>query len=1117
MTEKPTLRRVTPKELSDVLARLADEQVSDIAIIGPDVQFFALPDRTILRFTKRVVYQLTEKLPELTPQLLGLDRLRSLLLWSLDLRAEDARVIAKHFRQLTSINLSGNAVGDAGARAVAEQLVQVTSLSLRGNSVGDAGARAIAEHLGQLTSLDLGFNKVGKAGVRAIAEHLGQLNSLDLSYNKMGEAGARAIAQRLDQLTSLDLRRNEMGDAAVWAIAEQLGQLTLLDLSYNKVGDGGASAIARHLGQLTLLNLRRNQVGDAGVRAIAEHLGQLTSLDLSYNEVRDTSALAIAEHLGQLTSLNLSRNNIGEAGARAIAERLNRLTSLDFHANQVNDDTVAAIGRHLSHLVKLNLSSNDRITAIAPLANLPALTTLALADTSVADLSPLKSLVLRGLPVKWADQSWEGPGIYVKSCPLTYPCPEVVTQGPEAVLNFFREIEEQGEDRLYEAKLLILGEGGVGKTSLVRRLYQPDCELPSEDQTTRGIDIHCHEFRGSGGQPFRVNVWDFGGQQIYHATHQFFLTKSSLYVLVDNTRTDHRSIHDEGFKYWLEVVETLSECSPVLIFQNEVGGRSKQIDIAGIKGRFPNVQETFRGNLEHPAAADGLRQAVEYHTQRLPHVGKAVPAGWVDVRRGIEELACTRPHISQEEYFEIYSRHLKLDRTKALHLSQYLHDLGVCLHFQQSRELRRTVFLRNQWVTDAVFRILDDEQVKAARGRFTLADCDRLWSDHGYQEKDEELRALMVRFELCYPLADVTAQTWLAPQLLSPSKPPELDDWAATGDLMLTYRYEFLPKGLVSRLIVRMHRFVRQPDLCWANGAVFDHDDTQVLVELTQWGNEIALRRGAKCKELLSVIASDLDALNDSFQGLKGKVGKWVPCVCPTCAGLGEPAMFEEKKLIERKRQGKPTIECPQPPDYTDVSVLELLDGMNLERWLELAKKELTSTDPLEPTDTPMEKTIRIFLASSAELREDRDAFDLYFRQQNDRLRKQGLYLEIVRWENFLDAMSSTRLQDEYNQQVRNCDVFVSLFKTKTGKYTAEEFDVAHQTFQQTGKPLIYTYFRKASVSTSPSHRSDLLSLWDFQKKLDDLGHFRTEYESTDGLQRHFRDQLDKLRDGDLL
>ncbi|MET0069673.1 MAG: COR domain-containing protein [Candidatus Thiodiazotropha sp.] len=1078
-----------------------------------------------------------------------LGQLTSLDLWGNEVGDAGARAIAKHLGQLTSLDLSSNEVGEAGARAIAEHLGQLTSLDLWGNEVGDAGARAIAEHLGQLTSLNLWSNGVGETGARAIAEHLGQLTSLDLWDNKVGDAGARAIAEHLGQLTSLSLWNNEVGDAGARAIAEHLGQLTSLNLSHNKVGDAGARAIAEHLGQLTSLNLSQNKVGDAGVRAIAEHLGQLTSLNLSHNKVGVAGARAIAEHLGQLTSLNLSQNKVGDAGvraiaehlgqltslnlshnkvgvagARAIAEHLEQLTSLSLESNEVGDETVELIGEHLTDIATLDLSGNKRITTIAPLAHL-SLLELNIAKTNVSDLSPLKSLVLDGLPVEW--DIFGMSGIYVEHCPLKHPSPEIIKQGPEAVLNYFGEIEIQGVDRLFEAKLLIVGEGGAGKTSLLRRLYKTELTLPTEDETTRGIDIYRHEFPISNERVFRLNIWDFGGQQIYHATHQFFLTKRSLYVLVDDTRSDHRSIHDEGFKFWLEVVETLSEGSPLLIFQNEKGGRSKQIDEAGIKGRFPNIQAIHHGNLEHPGSADSLRQAVEYHAQQLPHIGEDVPAKWVAVREELENLAKTKPYISLIEYLAVYGRHLSLDhkedRDKALRLSLYLHDLGVFLHFQQPRELRRTVFLQNQWVTEAVFRIMDDERVKANMGRFRLTDCDRLWADQGYAEKEVELRALMVRFELSYRLPDTVEETWLVPQHLSPSKPPELNDWAKTGDLMLTYHYEFLPRGLVSRLIVRMHRLVKQPDLCWSRGALFEHRGTQVLVETATRGNEIVMRsRGPEKKALLSVIASDLDALNDSFKGLKDKVEKWVPCICDTCRSSKEPAMYNQKELIDRKSRGKPTIECPKPPDYADVGVLELLDGMNLDEWLKRAHKELLEevevlasfddTDQIDSERVADSKTIRIFIASSAELREDRDAFDLYFRRQNDHLRNQGLYLEIVRWEDFLDAMSEKRLQDEYNKEIRKCDIFVSLFKTKTGKYTEEEFDVARQSFLETGKPLIYTYFRKASVSTSARNRSDLISLWNFQQKLNDLGHFHTEYESTDGLQKHFRDQLDKIQ-----
>lgn len=189
-----------------------------------------------------------------------------------------------------------------------------------------------------------------------------------------------------------------------------------------------------------------------------------------------------------------------------------------------------------------------------------------------------------------------------------------------------------------------------------------------------------------------------------------------------------------------------------------------------------------------------------------------------------------------------------------------------------------------------------------------------------------------------------------------------------------------------------------------------------------------------------------------------------------------------------------------------------MLDGIRVDQLPGWAKDENTSKPLLQESENKI-RTIKIFLASSSELKEDRDAFDLYFRQQNDRLRKQGIYLEIVRWENFLDAISETRLQDEYNKEVKACDVFVSLFLTKTGKFTEEEFDVAHRQFLQTGKPHIYTFFKNADIKTVNMPKQDLQSMWNFQERLSNLGHFYTSYDHIEHLKRQFNDQLEKLRE----
>ncbi|NMG76773.1 hypothetical protein [Aromatoleum diolicum] len=155
-------------------------------------------------------------------------------------------------------------------------------------------------------------------------------------------------------------------------------------------------------------------------------------------------------------------------------------------------------------------------------------------------------------------------------------------------------------------------------------------------------------------------------------------------------------------------------------------------------------------------------------------------------------------------------------------------------------------------------------------------------------------------------------------------------------------------------------------------------------------------------------------------------------------------------------------------------------------------------------------QTKRIFLASSAELKADRDQFEILIGRKNKDWNAKGVFLELVMWEDFLDAMSQTRLQDQYNKAIAESDIFVMLFWTKVGKYTAEEFEHAFTQFKATNKPFVFTYFKNAPGSSS-RNREDLTSLWVFQDKLKALGHFQTEYQNVESLLLHFTSQLDKL------
>ena len=155
---------------------------------------------------------------------------------------------------------------------------------------------------------------------------------------------------------------------------------------------------------------------------------------------------------------------------------------------------------------------------------------------------------------------------------------------------------------------------------------------------------------------------------------------------------------------------------------------------------------------------------------------------------------------------------------------------------------------------------------------------------------------------------------------------------------------------------------------------------------------------------------------------------------------------------------------------------------------------------------------VKIFLASSSELKRDREQFEIFINRKNKEYIKKGLFLELVIWEDFLDAMSSTCLQDEYNKAVANCDIFVSLFHTKVGNYTEEEFLKALETFKSNGKPLIYTYFKDEAINMIKITPS-VLSLLNFKQKLSDLGHFYTNYAEINDLRcKELVKNISKLR-----
>ncbi|WP_339379393.1 COR domain-containing protein [Okeania hirsuta] len=333
-------------------------------------------------------------------------------------------------------------------------------------------------------------------------------------------------------------------------------------------------------------------------------------------------------------------------------------------------------------------------------------------------------------------------GLGLRGNSLETPPIEIAQKGIEAIREYLQQIKEEGTDYLYEAKLLIIGEGSAGKTTLANKIQNPDYKLQEED-STKGIEVSQWNFPTKNQHDFQMNIWDFGGQEIYHATHQFFLIKRSLYILVADTRNE-----DTDFYYWLNIAELLSDNSPLLIIKNERQERKREINQIALQGQFSNIKEILDTNLATNRGLEEIQTDIQHYISNLPHIGSALPKTWKKVREVLETDG--RNYISLTEYLSICEENGFKKREDKLQLSGYLHDLGVCLHFQDDPLLKKTVILKPEWGTAAVYKALDNPQVYDNFGKFTKDDLTNIWHEDKYANMHDELLQLMIKFKLCY-------------------------------------------------------------------------------------------------------------------------------------------------------------------------------------------------------------------------------------------------------------------------------------------------------------------------------------------------------------------------------
>lgn len=719
---------------------------------------------------------------------------------------------------------------------------------------------------------------------------------------------------------------------------------TMLDLgNYKEIRSNHITHIPADIAKLTALkglDLRFNEI-----KSIAPEFGQLKNLrELMLEKNQMTTLSEVICELEGLTKLELSDNPLG-----SLPHNLARLTKLRY-LTLANCDltTFPEFILSLHNLKSLDLRNNAIDHIPEELSQLENLENVLLDNNQLKKISKkmffmpkVKKVGLEGnaiaaLPDEVMQQGVIGVQSFYQSFKRTDADEKNVPERDEDVAlpasdgDNSPQNEEEEVDYLNEIKLLLVGEGRVGKTSLAKALKVKNFEL-SDEPSTEGIDIGewiipKEEFEGKLNlhKDFRLNVWDFGGQEIYYATHQFFLTRRSIYLFVTESRKEDS--HDT-FYYWLNIIRLLGGASPVILVLNKIDQPTKELPVEDYKAAFANLVEFKRVSChaDYKDTVASLKEEIKRiitNEELLPQIGAPLPKAWLKVRQAIEDLQNQqKSYISYNDYLDLCESY-GMDEAQAKTLSRFFHDLGVFLHFGDDLELAATVFLNHQWVTKGVYAVLDNAQVKANYGKFTDQDLMQIWSERKYREKRIELLSLMKhqKFELCFTLSQ---GEYLAPQLL-PANPVPYEVPASTEHLHFEYRYAFMPRGILTRFIVKRSPDIYQ-NIYWKYGVVLHYDNTYAVVRENYLDKRIAIDlSGKNNKQLLVIIRKTIQEIHDDFNNLE--VTEMIPCQCSECRGSTKPYFYKYEALKRRLDKGRKTVECDQ--SYQDVSVLSLLDGV---------------------------------------------------------------------------------------------------------------------------------------------------------------------------------------------
>jgi Leucine-rich repeat (LRR) protein len=865
---------------------------------------------------------------------------------------------------LQSLNISYNQL-TALPEAIG-QLTQLQSLDISYNQL--TALPAAIGQLTQLRSLDISDNQL-----TALPEAIGQLTqlrSLYISYNQL--TALPEVIGELSLLQSLNISNNQL--AALPAAISQLLLLQWLDVSHNQL-----TALPKAIGQLT--QLQSLDISDNQLTALPETIGQLTrlrALKLLENKVKILPrTIGNLEHLQELY---LSVNPLV-----SLPESMKKLTQL--RAFGISSTSLGSLPDWLGNfteLAMLGLASNGLSGLPEWMRNFTKLRFLSLGNYEssghypgyifgyghtfdkgnnltelpdwVGDFTQLEQLDVRHNHLSDLPDSFTKlerlKHLYLTDNPLNPELAVAYEQGLEAVKAYLRA-KAESKIVLNEAKLILVGEGEVGKTSLLAALRgDPFVE---KRPTTHGVEVDIKSLvvQDSDGREIILNGWDFGGQHIYRHTHQLFFTAPAVYLAVWEPR---RGPEQCRVAEWIKIIrhraydETRPDERPRILIVATHGGpteRLAHIDEQALRDEFGDLIAGFYHVDSKPNhdgvcyGVDELKAAIGREAAAIPSVRRTVPLSWKKVLEAIAGRSKEAPYIHYED-FEKLCAEQGVTQELAATYALIFNELGHLIYYGGDETLKDTVILKADYLSKAVSFVLEDKATKDAHGLVEHGRLYLLWNNPHRPTNERYPPALhpvflrlMTKFDLSYqvvmPQADAP-DTSLMAQLVPGVRPEGWeDDWTLKpGDVERAQVCRVLDavtgrtveaEGLIYRLIVRLHRYSLgrknyHDSRHWKTGMILD-DGYNGRAFIEEIGGDVYVTvRAAYPERFLAHLCAEVQWLVEHFwKGLNARL--YVPCPTDTCKGL-----LELDEMMAFKSAEMPKVRCAVCRQFHEIDSL---------------------------------------------------------------------------------------------------------------------------------------------------------------------------------------------------